>query len=261
MPKQQSPNTNTPVNYRKRIGWLVIIVILAAAWFLSADARKNENVTPTKPPADAQDQFDKTAYSLTDPTSPWVVVNKQHPLQPIAFTPNLVTPTVAVKPGRSPNEMKMSPTMFSDLNELFAAAAAAGHPLRIDSAYRSYQYQIRVYNSIVASSGQSSADEQSARPGYSEHQTGLAVDVVGADGKCSLNPCFASTPAGQWLAAKAFAYGFIVRYTADKIGVTGYEYEPWHLRYVGKPLAAELHRTGIETLEEFFSVTGGSTYK
>lgn len=97
----------------------------------------------------------------------------------------------------------------------------------------------------------------SARPGHSEHQTGLAVDLVTpASPDCDFEVCFAETPGGQWLAANAWRYGFIIRYQSGS-DITGYSPEPWHLRYVGKSLAAELRRTGVATLEEFFGIPGG----
>jgi zinc D-Ala-D-Ala carboxypeptidase len=89
----------------------------------------------------------------------------------------------------------------------------------------------------------------SARPGHSEHQTGLAIDVSGLDGRCQAEPCFAGTPAGRWLARHAPDFGFVVRYPEGKESVTGYMYEPWHLRYVGVPDAQAMSRDG-RTLEE-----------
>jgi len=77
---------------------------------------------------------------------------------------------------------------------------------------------------------------------------------------CALDQCFADTDQGKWLAANAYKYGFIIRYTADKESTTGYEYEPWHIRYVGTALSTELHTKNVETLEEFFGITGGSSY-
>jgi D-alanyl-D-alanine carboxypeptidase len=157
--------------------------------------------------------------------------------------------------------MHVSSAMASSLEALFAAAENNGLHLLLSSGYRSYAYQVQVYGRIVQSQGQGSADEQSARPGYSEHQTGLAADIAPLSRKCDLQQCFAQTLEGQWLAANAYKYGFIIRYPADKQATTGYEYEPWHIRYVGADLAAEMHKQGIETLEDFFSVGGGTTYR
>jgi D-alanyl-D-alanine carboxypeptidase len=271
MPRQTTTHASTTAGYRKRVLLVLVTIVLALiALKLLADdqekppaanqvkthtAQSEDNKQP-EPPA-----FDKNDRSLTDPNSIWVVVNKQHPLQPKSFTPDLVLPTVALRPGRSASGLKLARTMATPLQQLFDAAAAAGYHLRLTSAYRSYGYQIGVYNRIVASAGQTSADEQSARPGYSEHQTGLAADVAPLNGRCELLQCFGGTAEGQWLAKNAYIYGFIIRYPADKEAVTGYEYEPWHIRYIGTDLAAELHKTNTETLEEFFDVSGGTLYK
>ncbi len=221
---------------------------------------QNSNSTTT-PPAKNSDGFNKTKYSLTDPTSLWVVANKQHPLQPVNYVPaDLTVPSVPlVSPGA--DNMQMRVATASAVTQLFAAAKQAGLNLEVVSGYRSYTYQQTVYSRYVTRSGQATADQESARPGYSEHQTGLAVDIGAASGKCALEACFGTTPEGQWLAANAYRYGFILRYPADKVTVTGYEYEPWHFRYVGTDLSSEMHQQDIETLEDFFGVTGGTVYK
>ena len=105
------------------------------------------------------------------------------------------------------------------------------------------------------------ADQQSARPGYSEHQTGFAADVGPVSQNCALQQCFGDTPEGKWLAANAYKYGFIIRYAADDQDITGYEAEPWHIRYVGTELSTQMHTTGIKTLEQFFNVPGGAVYR
>jgi D-alanyl-D-alanine carboxypeptidase len=97
--------------------------------------------------------------------------------------------------------------------------------------------------------GAATAETYSAPPGTSEHQTGLAIDVTGADGRCPASECFGLRPEAAWLAAHAAAYGFVVRYPAGKELVTGYRSEPWHLRYVGTELARSLAATG-RVLEE-----------
>jgi D-alanyl-D-alanine carboxypeptidase len=146
--------------------------------------------------------------------------------------------------------------------ELFAAAKAeAGFHLVIASGYRSYSSQTFAYNGYVSSLGQTGADATSARPGFSEHQTGMAADILDTASGCGTEgACFGNAPAGQWLAANAWRYGFILRYPADKTPVTGYEYEPWHFRYVGTDLAAEMHTEGVTTLEEFFGLPAAPTY-
>ncbi len=101
----------------------------------------------------------------------------------------------------------------------------------------------------------------SARPGHSEHQTGLAVDVGDlTDPSCDFLPCFATTPAGLWVAAHAQDFGFLVRYTPENSAVTGYAAEGWHLRYVGRELAGHMRSAGLTTLEETFGLPGGPVY-
>lgn len=204
-------------------------------------------VETTPSPASAQ-VFDRAARSTTDPASIWVVVNKTHPVKPPDFRPEIglvrgyQVATVVVEP----------------LTELLADSDAAGLGSKIASAFRSYDYQASVHAATVAARGQAAADRVSARAGHSEHQTGLAVDLVTpADPRCDFDACFAATPGGQWLETNAWRYGFVVRYQPGTMAVTGYEAEPWHLRYVGDALAAELRRTGMATLEEFFGIPGG----
>lgn len=144
------------------------------------------------------------------------------------------------------------------LSNMIQAAKAEGLSIRPLSAYRSYTTQVSVYNNEVRTYGQATADTQSARPGTSEHQTGLAVDVGG--GGCGIEDCFGETAEGKWVAANAYKYGFIIRYTPDKVGITGYRYEPWHIRYIGTGLAAEMHNTNIKTLEEFFGLPAAPQY-
>lgn len=204
--------------------------------------------------------FDKKKYSTTDPASIWVVVNKPLPLNPVDYTPNdLVYPNVPLRvPGNE--SMQLRKEAATALEQMFAAAKKDGLDLMISSGYRSYPYQVGLYNGYVKSSGQAAADTYSARPGHSEHQTGLGVDIEPASKKCELDACFATTPEGEWLAKHAFEYGFMLRYTTEKENITGYESEPWHYRYVGVDLAQELFTTNTKTLEEFFGVKGGKEF-
>jgi D-alanyl-D-alanine carboxypeptidase len=186
-----------------------------------------------------------------------VVVNKTRPLNPANYAPtDLVYPAVTYV-----NRQPMRAEVANALVAMFAAGASESQlKFSVQSAYRSFAAQTSVYDQIVETKGQAQADTISARPGYSEHQTGLAVDISAVPASCSLQACFANTPQGKWLAANAWKYGFVLRYPADKVAVTGYSFEPWHYRYVGVTLSTELHNTGVETLEEFFGLPGGTTY-
>jgi zinc D-Ala-D-Ala carboxypeptidase len=220
--------------------------------------------TPPRPPATAPYKpaftshgarrrsgisLDLSARSTADPSSIWVVVNKTHPIHPREFRPEL-----AIVRGYQVARAAAEP-----LARLLHAGDAAGLGFKIASAFRSYAYQVHVHDALVSSVGSAAADRVSARPGYSEHQTGLAVDLITpAHAGCDLTPCFAATPAGRWLARNAVRYGFIVRYTPGNQAITGYRPEPWHIRYVGRPLAAAMRAAGITTLEQALHIAGGN---
>jgi len=211
--------------------------------------------TPTTPPA--APAFDKGAFSIDDPASPWVVSDKQRPLVPVDYAPtDLVTLDVA-----SQNPPVLRREAADAVVAMFAAGEAEGAgAFQVQSAYRSYETQVRVYDGWVAQLGQEAADRTSARPGTSEHQTGLALDVSPVPLSCVLDACFGQTSQGLWLAENAWRFGFVLRYPEGATPITGYEYEPWHFRYVGVPLATELHRTGTATLEEFFGLPAAPDY-
>ncbi|MET0779388.1 MAG: M15 family metallopeptidase [Candidatus Saccharimonadales bacterium] len=206
--------------------------------------------------------FDKNKFSTADKASLWVVVNKQHPLNPKTYVPNnLVVPNIPLRSNITSTEKYVRSDMGSALETMIKDASAAGIHLNLQSGYRSYSFQVTLYNGYVKQQGQAAADRQSARPGYSEHQTGLAADLGGtSQPSCNVAECFGATAEGKWLAANAYKYGFIIRYTADKEPTTGYENEPWHIRYIGTDLSNELHNQSVETLEEFFGITGGTAY-
>lgn len=184
------------------------------------------------------------ATKRNNPASIDVLVNKKHCIQPLGFAPNLVTS----------NGATLSVDAIEAFNKLFAAAAAAGQPFYVTSSYRSYDTQVSTYNMWVATSGQREAETYSARPGYSEHQTGLAFDVA-ANG-CTLD-CFGSTSQYLWFQQNAADYGFIQRYYKGSEHITGYKAEEWHYRYVGVTIAKDMKVKGIKTLEEYWNMPGG----
>ena len=126
-------------------------------------------------------------------------------------------------------------------------AKKIGYDIKLISSYRSYDYQYKLYNKYVAKHGKEKADTFSAMPGHSEHQTGLAFDV----GKIDDN--FGNTEEGKWLAKNAHLYGFIIRYPKGKEQITGYKYEPWHIRYLGIDRATKVYNSGL-CLEEYLKV-------
>lgn len=138
-------------------------------------------------------------------------------------------------------------TANSALKQLQAAANAAGHKMPLISGFRSYSRQNTLYNNYVARDGVVNANTYSARPGHSEHQSGLAFDVGAIDDN------YGNTPAGTWLKESAHKYGFIIRYLKGKEHITGYKYEPWHIRYLGVEHATNIYNQQI-TLEEYLGV-------
>ncbi|HEY0117283.1 MAG TPA: D-alanyl-D-alanine carboxypeptidase family protein [Cellulomonas sp.] len=207
---------------------------------------------PTATPTPTAVGIDLAQYSTTDPSSLWVVVNKQHPVDPLDYEP---PDLVSVSGGL------VRSVVAPDLAAMLAAAKADGVSIGVRTAYRSYNFQVSVHADVVHRSGTAYADKYSARPGYSEHQTGLALDIHStADPSCDLKSCFTTTPEGQWVAAHGWEFGFVVRYTPENSAVTGYSPEAWHLRYVGRELAAWMHANGVASLEEVFGVSGGSDY-
>jgi D-alanyl-D-alanine carboxypeptidase len=145
---------------------------------------------------------------------------------------------------------------------MVAAAAQAGvGEIAMQSAYRSYSTQESSYGSHVSDRGTEGAELVSARPGHSEHQSGLAADVVACgEAGCTTLDGLAATPQGEWIAAHAWEFGWIVRYEEGRTPVTGYSPEPWHLRYLGADLARAYHEGGWHTLEEFFALPAAPDY-
>lgn len=186
----------------------------------------------------------------TDPSKIDVVVNKKHPITPLAYTPAVATVDCA-----GGGSATISTQAVSDFIAMCQAAVAAGIPLGVSSSYRSYATQISTYNYWVGQSGVAGADTYSARPGYSEHQTGLAIDFR-VPGGAALSE-FTGTPQQLWLAAHAPSYGFIQRYTPENTQATGYNAESWHYRYIGKAYAGNYASTNPGSLEQFWGIPGG----
>lgn len=177
--------------------------------------------------------FNGSYYAVAGKYGEVVIVNKKHGLSP----------------DYAPGE---DPTALAAFQELLAEMKAQGFAVSdAYSGFRSYDTQAGLYQNYVATDGQEAADRYSARPGYSEHQTGLGFDVIDA----TTNDLLEEPVASQWLRDHAHEYGFIVRYLPGKEEVTGYMAEPWHLRYIGQE-ASDIAQSGL-TLEEYFKVPGG----
>ena len=214
--------------------------------------------TPTRMPPVFD--FDRNLYSLDDSASPWVVVNKRTPLYPIKFKPKGLT-KVALPGGGNPyNQSLAKPAVAALLKMAKSMKAAGAGTLVLQSGYRSYNSQVSVHKRQVAKYGLAKGEALAARPGYSEHQTGLAGDLGAVGQGCVIRICFAQTKAGSWLAKNAYKYGFILRYPNGQTNITGYQYEPWHFRYVGKELSGEMKIESISVLELFWRLPYAASY-
>ncbi|WP_291279104.1 M15 family metallopeptidase [Galactobacter sp.] len=179
----------------------------------------------------------------TDPSDLGVLVNKEHPLRPSTYEP---------KDLASLGDEKLRKQAATALRELIAGAKEDGHALMLVSGYRSAERQESLHQSYVELNGKKKAERFSARAGQSEHQTGLAADV--GSGTCDVKKCFANTYAGKWVAKHAHEYGFIVRYPKGQEKVTGYDYEPWHLRFLGREVTEDYVASGAKTLEAYYGI-------
>lgn len=185
-----------------------------------------------------------------------MLVNKRNPVSPQGYEPPLVSlASLGIGGGQW-----LHPEAADALTTMFADARAAGHSLTVTSGYRSYGTQQSIFNNEVAQNGREWAELVSARPGYSEHQTGLAADVWSPNQGCYLGACFGSTAAGRWLAANSWRYGFIIRYPEGYTATTGYTYEPWHFRYVGIGISHDMVRNGQVTLEAYYGAPAAPSY-
>lgn len=178
---------------------------------------------------------------VSDPLSYTVLVDHHHAL-PEGFTPpDLVEADIRFDKPPGDERRLLREKAARAIEKLFEAAQKDGIELVGISGYRSYDLQASIFAYQVQKKGEKEAERVSARPGTSEHQTGLAIDVADQSGQCILEPCFGKMPAGRWLKEHAHRYGFIIRYPEDGEAVTGYMYEPWHLRYVGEEVATAIY--------------------
>ncbi len=232
---------------------LTVVLGLIIAGYLRMDAKQNK--VSSVPAVSKQTEQDNTQVpqnpnskfiSLSEAASETVVVNKKHPLPP-AYTPASLT---------NFGSGQLRAHAATALSRLFIDANNNGMSLKLINGYRSYETWQVLFDSYVNRFGKASASQMFPRPGFSEHQTGLAADVGLASGICDLELCFADTTTYEWLVENAQNYGFIIRYPKDMTDVTGYQFEPWHLRYVGVDTAKAIKASG-KTLDEYFNIPAG----
>lgn len=222
-----------------------------------------ENITnaPTEAPAiiptptiEPEEPFVPATEIDLDPGSITVFVNPEHSLPKSYIPDNLVTVNVFFNLKSYDERTLMRAEAAHALERLFAAAREDGYELCGVSGYRSYSRQKQIFINNILTKGKEYTLKYSAVPGASEHQTGLAMDVSCKSLRFNLSTSFSETPEGKWLAQNAHLYGYIIRYPKGKAHITGYAYEPWHIRYVGKGLAKYLYENDL-TLEEYYNYT------
>lgn len=241
----------------------VTLLIQAAfgAGSLGVVNQKLEALADVETPLFTIRESDWIRSKLDDPNSVFVVVNKHRQINPKSFEPNDLVRVESSKTLDNSRKLVLSEEAAAALEEMARGLSAAGEgKLFLNSAYRSYDYQAELFIGKTKQYGKAEALLKSARAGFSEHQTGLAADVSVPEQGCAILACFGNTPAGKWIEENSWKYGFIVRYLETTTNITGYAYEPWHLRYVGKEVARLYHANGIQTLEEFWGLAPAPDY-
>lgn len=209
----------------------------------SNENETNENQTPD----DTEDHINE------DPTI-IALVNKEYSLDENYAPSDLVkvdVPTVL----ENPEVNQLRKVAADALKAMFAKAKESDIDLHARSGYRSYQTQVQLFQNYLNKHGEEAANRYSARPGQSEHQTGLVMDVTSESVDYQLSDRFGETKEGKWLSEHAHEFGFIIRYPQDAEGITGYIYEPWHIRYLGKDMATKVYESGL-TYEEYLEEEG-----
>lgn len=251
---------------------LFIVLVLLVAILLNKNEKVEDNVNNAdnsheeanqsgkdKQPIKENTENDDESVEQPEKDSPKVKVDAGgYPIDPIEVTEPTYVQGVLIASKMHPLPKTYNPgedpAARAALDDMLAGAKEAGFELIPFSGFRSYEYQNTLYTNYVNRDGKEAADRYSARPGYSEHQTGLSFDI-GEVGKENLwlTSEFGETEAGQWLVNNAQKYGFILRYPQGKENITGYMYESWHFRYLGKELASKVYKSGL-TLEEYLKI-------
>ena len=256
------------------LGGLIVVLLLvvgaSGVFSTRAEPKPSASPSPSEQSPTPKDQvapepvsiFNPPIRSIDSPDSTWLVSNKLRPLSPISYKPTtLRVPALADPQTQNPSGQQLRDEVAWATERLATAMSNAGAgTLVLNSGYRPYDQQQAIYERTKNLQGFAVAEQLVARAGHSEHQTGLAADLSAAGQGCVIQVCFGQTQAGIWLSENAHFFGFIIRYPEGKESITGFQYEPWHLRYVGVALALEMREKSIQTLEEFWKLEAASEY-
>ena len=200
-------------------------------------------------------------WALDDASSIGVILNKQRPLSPNNYEPQNLVTLPSTEFFDNARELRLAKPAADALSEMAKDLHAAGAGrLFLNSGYRSFDYQADLFVAKTDQYGLEGALLRSAKAGHSEHQTGLAADVSVTAQGCAIMHCFGETVSGKWIAENAWKYGYVIRYKDGFTDITGFTYEPWHLRYVGTAVSRALHLSGYQTLEEFWGLPAAPNY-
>lgn len=225
------------------------VLYLLLSPYLHDEVGEGEDI-PASATVPATESESAAASPAVDKSSEYLIlVNKDHGLGK-DYHPKDLVKVKSTASDRQEQYQKLRKAAAAAFNRLTKAAKKQGYTIKLTSGFRPYSYQKALYNQYIKEDGKNRAEQYSAKPGYSEHQTGLVADVSSPSVNYNLVQAYGTTEEGKWLAKNAHKYGFIIRYLKGKEDITGYEYEPWHLRYVGKDAAREIHKQGL-TLEEY----------
>ena len=229
---------------------LIVLIVAVVGMFI---VLMNMSADSTDKPVAAEPVPEVTEPAITfDKNDPnLALINKENAVEEDYVPEELIYIDESMRAeDRAPQYQRMQPEAAEAFEVLVNAAAAEDLTIKVTTAYRPYSYQADLYYYYLAVKGEEWTEKYSAPPGTSEHQTGLAADVSCPSINYELDSSFGETEEGKWLAKHAPEYGFILRYQEGKEDITGYAYEPWHIRYVGKEAAEVITEKGL-TLEEF----------
>ncbi len=240
----------------------IFIIVLGLCLMLGCSSNKgvSENPESGTPGEDAleveltEQELMQIALEPDRLSGNLILVNKENELDP-EYSPSDLTDIIYYAKDRSSKGRFMRQEAAGAFHALSEEAALEGYEIVVTTAYRSYEFQSNLYYGYVNSKGQAWADKYSAKPGTSEHQTGLAADCSSPSVGYQLSSAFGDTEEGIWLKNHCNEFGFIIRYPQGKEEITGYNYEPWHIRYVGIK-AASIMKEKNWTFEEFINFIG-----
>jgi len=231
--------------YKKILVFSIIIIICGFCYMLKNTALNLENPSDLGTITSLADKDKSVKETDADKKKELILVNKKYGLDGNYIPKGLSIPNIPFSDSSDDDEKHVAGIIVKPLEELINTAKEEGIILLGNSGYRSYKSQKDTYNNQVKSQGKGFADAYVAKPGFSEHQTGLSIDITNEDGYF-----VQGTREADWLAENCYRFGFIIRYPEGKKSITNIEYEPWHIRYVGKEAAKYIYDNKI-TLEEY----------